>query len=92
MNKKGSELSMNVIIIAAIGLLVLLVLSFIFLGRVGTFGEKSGSCDIQGGICAVKCGNADYGTENNKLANNNLNCPDNNAGDKQICCLPIKIG
>lgn len=91
MNKKGVELSMNVIIIAAIGLLVLLVLTFIFLGRVGTFGEKSGSCDIQGGMCAVKCGNADYGTENNAKMNPLLTCPDSTAGEKQVCCLPIKI-
>jgi len=37
MNKKGAELSMDVIIIAAIVLLVLVVLSIIFLGRIGIF-------------------------------------------------------
>jgi len=35
MNKKGAELSMDVIVIAAIILLVLVVLSIIFLGRFG---------------------------------------------------------
>ena len=35
MNKKAVELSMNVIIISAIALLVLVVLSVIFLGRIG---------------------------------------------------------
>lgn len=37
MNKKGVEINMNVLIIAAIGLLVLVVLSVIFLGRTNQF-------------------------------------------------------
>ncbi|MBN1386369.1 hypothetical protein JW968_05350 [Candidatus Woesearchaeota archaeon] len=39
MERKGAELSMNVIIIAAIALVVLIVLVIIFSGRLGQFGE-----------------------------------------------------
>ncbi len=89
MDKKGVEISMNVIIVAAIGLLVLVVLSVIFLGRIGTFGEKSGSCEVQGGMCADVCGSEDYGTEDYPTRNPLLNCPDI-AGESQVCCLPVK--
>ena len=40
MKKKGQGLSMNVIIIAAIGLVVMVVLIAIFTGRLGGFGQK----------------------------------------------------
>ena len=91
MNKKGVEISMNLIIIAAIGLLVLVVLSVIFLGRLGTFGQKSSDCEVQGGTCAQACGNADFGTQNMQKKNPLLTCPDATTGEKQICCLPIQI-
>jgi len=40
MKKKGQGLSMNVIIIATIGLVVMVVLIAIFTGRLGGFGQK----------------------------------------------------
>lgn len=93
MNKKGVEISMNVLIVAAIGLLVLVVLSVIFLGRIGTFGQKSGDCAVQGGKCvltSVGCGNVDEGTGDYQKQNPLLDCP--NLGDEpQVCCLPIKV-
>ncbi len=51
MNKKGAELSLNVIIIAALGLLVLVVLAIIFTGRTGIFVRESDKCDVKGGTC-----------------------------------------
>ena len=86
MNKKGVEISMNVIIIAAIGLLVLVVLSVIFLGRAGVFGRESQSCVVQGGVCGEKCGEpgtptADYGQRNPIPS-----CPEG-----QVCCLKIPL-
>jgi len=91
MNKKGIEISMNVIIVAAIGLLVLVVLSVIFLGRMGGVSENLSNCEVQGGKCAVQCGSLDYGTENHQAKNPTISCPDDAAGDKQVCCLPIRI-
>ena len=90
MNKKGVELSMNVIIIAAIALLVLVVLSVIFLGRIGAFGEKAASCAAQGGKCAVACGDADYGTADYPTMNPTIECADTFAGEPQVCCIPIR--
>lgn len=42
---------MNVIIIAAIGLLVLVVLAVIFIGRAGTFAGTVQDCESKGGNC-----------------------------------------
>jgi hypothetical protein len=39
--KKAQGISLNVIIIAAIALLVLVILSVIFMGRMGIFGEET---------------------------------------------------
>lgn len=41
MNKRGAEISLNVIIVAAIALLVLVILSVIFMGRMGIFTKQS---------------------------------------------------
>ena len=55
MSKKG-DISLQVIVIAAIALLVLVVLSVIFMGRMGIFGEESGGTtyclDTLGGQCS----------------------------------------
>jgi len=93
MNKKGVEITMNTIVVAAIALLVLVVLSAIFLGRIGTFGEKSESCEVQGGLCAPtgECGNPDYGAGGFPQKNPLLSCPDDNVGNSQVCCIPVKV-
>jgi len=49
MNKKGAELSLNVIIIAALGLLVLVVLAIIFTGRTGIFVKETDKCTVKYG-------------------------------------------
>lgn len=51
MAKKAQGMSMNVIIIAAIALLVLVILSVIFIGRMGGFGEETAGCATRGGTC-----------------------------------------
>ncbi len=53
MNKKAQGMSLNVIIIAALGLLVLVVLAIIFTGRTGVFVKESDKCGYQGGRCVV---------------------------------------
>jgi len=54
--KKGVELSMNVIIIAAIGLLVLVILAVLVInaGNHTITGMKA--CNALGGICKTDCG------------------------------------
>ncbi len=49
--KKGQGLSMDVIIIAAISLVVLVVLIAIFTGRLGKFTAEIKDCQAQGGTC-----------------------------------------
>ncbi len=49
--KKAQGLSMNTIIIAAIALLVLVILSIIFMGRMGWFTQSSSDCNKVGGTC-----------------------------------------
>ena len=44
MSKKAQGLSMNVIIIAAIALLVLVILAIIFIGRMGTTTKNIDKC------------------------------------------------
>jgi len=54
-NNKAQGISMNVIIIAAIALLVLVILSVIFLGKMGGFGKGVGDCTNKGGTCQAFC-------------------------------------
>ena len=57
MSKKGVELSMNVIIIAAIGLLVLIILAVMVINSGGKLQQGiSGSCSAKSGICKPSCG------------------------------------
>ena len=53
MKKRGSKaqgLSLNTIIIAALGLLVLVVLVLIFTGKIDIL-QKSTTCDARNGVC-----------------------------------------
>ena len=80
MSKKAQGISMNVIIIAAIALLVLVILSVIFIGRMGSFGEETGSCESQAGTC-YDGSSCPQGT-----AKRNLKC-----GDAQVCCISVGV-
>ena len=51
MNKKAVELPMNFIIIAAIALIVLVVLIFIFTGRSQLFVKGTETCSTKQGSC-----------------------------------------
>ena len=60
MNKKGVELSMNVIIIAAIGLLVLVILAVLVINSTSRVPGTMRACSLQGGLCKAGC---DYNVE-----------------------------
>jgi hypothetical protein len=51
MNKKGVELSMNVIIIAAIGVLVLIILAVLVINASSRTQNAQTNCNLMGGIC-----------------------------------------
>jgi hypothetical protein len=56
MEKKGVEMSLNVIIIAAIGLLILVILAFLVVNKIGLFNKaETTSCSLNGGICRTDC-------------------------------------
>ena len=79
-NKKGVEMSLNVIIIAAIGLLILLILAFLVVQSGGKVTKGLDSCSTKyAGICTNKCDNAD-----NRITAT-TDCSANTNGNT-ICC------
>lgn len=79
MNKKG-DLSITVIIIAALALLVLVVLSIIFLGRTNIFVDNVSDCENNGGKCidADSC-TGDYSRIVDHVCD----------ADSKVCCLTV---
>lgn len=51
MSKKGVELSMNLIIIAAIGLLILVILAVLVINAGGRTSGAMQTCNLKGGVC-----------------------------------------
>ena len=83
--KKAQGISMNVIIIAAIALLVLVVLSMIFLGKIGTWGSDVDACNNKGGQCVSADMDCSEATNGEKTTENMLwSCPED-----QKCCIAI---
>jgi len=78
MRKKAQGLSLNTVIIAAIALLVLVIISVVFMGRLGWFSQESKACKNNGGKCESKCEGND-GLEESTI----YQCSGN---DK--CCIP----
>ena len=91
MNKKGVEIALNLIIIAAIGLLVLVIVAIMIFGKGAKPVQQVSECATQGGLCAVKCNNADYGTQNYQSANPTISCPNSASDEKQVCCIPLNV-
>lgn len=80
MDKKGQGLSMNVIIIAAIALLVLVILAVLIL-RAGRDVTEGTSCESLGGRCAEEC--EDLGSD--YFRDRSGNC----MNEDQICCRTL---
>ena len=81
--KRAQGISINVIVIAAVALLVLVVLAAVFLGRFGGFSAESSSCKSQGGTCQGAC---PTGTTEFSAAS----CEPTAGGSSQRCCLAIQ--
>ena len=78
--KKGQGLSMNVIIVAALALLVLIILAMIFTGRVKIFSTTSRLCANQGE--GAKC--LDTCPSNSIQVGSNLNTE-----CTKFCCMSL---
>lgn len=103
--KKGQGLSMNVIIIAALALVVMVVLMAIFTGRIGSFGKGVDSSAFVGDpltACeeqtfSLNGNDANAGHKVSASGTQAARCESNEksifAGDLaqgQICCIDIK--
>lgn len=82
--KKAQGISINVIVVAAIALLVLVVLSVVFLGRFGIFTQQSADCENKGGRCVV--GDCPTGTNSYSA----WACPETTSGASQTCCINVQ--
>ena len=91
MQKKGQGLSMSVIIIAAIGLVILVVLIAIFTGRIGGFGQRLAE-EEKGLTCAELADNAAWQSSSCGPGYMQLfgvtNSKDLRSHSGQYCCKP----
>ena len=88
MRKKGVEMSLNVIIVAAIGLLVLVILAFLVVNYVGkTQREGLESCIAKGGTCETNC--QTLGRE--QIAGTFSDCQSRTDG-RRACCRVVSVG
>ena len=81
MSRKAQGLSLNIIIIAAISLLVLVILAIIFIGRMGTTTKGIDACK---GIC-VEDNDACYAKGQYFKPTNEL-CENE---DTPVCCIGV---
>lgn len=68
----------NVIIVAALALMVLVILIAIFTGRVKIFSENLQSCTAKQGKCLLEC-------SSNTAIVTNTDCEK----QKQVCCVTV---
>ena len=88
MNKRGQGMPMNVIIIAAIALLVLVVLSIVFVNNIAGTNKELGSCESTGGTCKPAAfGCAEQETQRNSKC---YQAGSDKVDATQICCIKYK--
>lgn len=86
--EKGQGLSMNVIIIAALALLVLVVVSVIFMSRAGMFISDTKSCTQQGGVCKPVGDDCPTGMIGRTLGSAQCLDSSGKVRDGYKCCMP----
>ena len=85
MNKRGQGLSLTTIVVAAIALLVLVILSVIFIGKMGGFAGQVSECKNKGGTCRT----VDIGCLTTETQYAAWNCPTEEGEIAEVCCMPI---
>ncbi|NQV09295.1 hypothetical protein HQ529_05585 [Candidatus Woesearchaeota archaeon] len=93
--KKKADLTINILIVAAIGLVVLVVLLAIFTDKVKIFSSNvGGTCDEQGGKCSTsgKCDESSYPIKvlAKDCAYYNYNGTKEEGKGFGQCCLPLE--
>lgn len=81
-NKKGVELTMNMIVVAAITLLILIILAFILMGGLDNWRKGTG-CDANQGKCTLLKTVCDDG-----YVTSGYSCPNVNK-EAYRCCVPF---
>ena len=80
--KKG-ELSINIIIVAAIALLILVIIAVLLFRSAGDVNEGTQTCQGIGGQCEGSC--SDIGDDGTWISNPAKACPN----EDDVCCIPI---
>ena len=76
---------MNVIIIAALALIVLVVLAVVFMGRMGLWGTEIDTCENNGGRCVADQAACEaLGPYTSIKSGDSYAC-----GENQVCCVGI---
>ena len=91
MNKKGAELSMNVIIISVIALVVLVVLVVVFVNKMGGVVSQTDTCSNNGGRCVENARDCSGAYEQVRTGSNYI-CPGadpKDSRDNEICCVGL---
>ncbi|MBI5391084.1 hypothetical protein HZB02_06370 [Candidatus Woesearchaeota archaeon] len=84
--KKGQELSMTVIVIAAIALIVLVILAAIFIGRAGKTAVGVDSCKGRCVASSDECAGQYERVTNDPCYDSSSKKTD------QLCCLGVDVG
>lgn len=87
--KKAQGLSMNVIVVAALALLVLVILAVIFIGRSGVFAKDVSACKgncVAPGDCSTS--NPDFAGRLVKQTNDQCFNPDGSLST-DVCCIVV---
>lgn len=90
MNKKA-DLSINIIIVAAIALIILVIVSVLLFRSGGLLQKGTQTCEGVGGRCVDRweAPNCDYYSEMTGgfwTSHRSATCPDSD----QICCVPLR--
>ncbi len=94
-SKKSQGLSLSTVVIAALALLVLVILSVIFVGRMGNTSDKSRDCVQQGGSCySIEDGTTCQTHDDALVLHPNGVCQVESSGamkadDSKICCIRV---
>ncbi|MBN2457976.1 hypothetical protein JXB31_02485 [Candidatus Woesearchaeota archaeon] len=85
--KRAQNLSLNVIIVAAIALLVLVIVSVIFMARMGIFTKSSNDCTKQNGVCMDRVCDDGYTMHPSAVCYGS----DNKQDPYMVCCVELNI-
>jgi hypothetical protein len=94
--KKAQGMSMNVIIIAALALIVLVILAVVFMNKMGGFVTETDTCENNGGRCVygAPIGSNPCGEYEVRKTGRNYMCPGNDPDtdeDNGICCVGVDV-